>query len=260
MFYYKVGVNTRRILTRIQKVESYFLARKFRKSLKKTNLKETDYEWHILDKGINENNYIYLDEYSNQVKSLGALGLFEWLGYPKIELDDSPKVTNRVVYNNNGNITIQSEEKSEFRWVVLKYFKPLGDIYTIEFTVTIESEFTELQFGINWESITTRDRFMVVNNRTLIYQNVIKALFLPKLVEKPLSLELGKPTHFRIVVIEDNYSVIIDNELKISFSFPLRPALKNGEFAFIFYEKSAKRSIVAHLQDVNILIGTKKAE
>jgi len=252
-----IGINTRRVLTRIRKAQNYFIARKYKNSLQEPIRHEEDYEWHIIDKGITQKNFIYQDENWNNVKYMESIGIAEWLGYSEIPVKDNFPKTNRVNFK-NANVSIRSEELSEFRWVILKYYKPLGDIFAVEFTARIESVFTELQFAVNWESITTRDRFQIIDNRLLIFQNVLKGAFLPRLLEKPVSLRFDKPTHFRIVVMEETYSITIDKQLKMSFALPARPIVDTGKFAFIFFEKTSTRKILAELDDVSISIGERR--
>ena len=253
-----LGNTLRRVVARLRGFQNLLVARKYGKALQAPCRQAEDYEWRLIEAGISEENFVYRDESWNHVKYMGVMGLADWLGYPDLPIDDGVPTTERVHFE-NGDITIRSEEPSELRWVILKYRKPVGSVYAVEFTAKIDSVFTELQFAINWKSIAERDRFMICNNRLLIFQNVWKSAFLRWLVEKPISLDFGKPVQFRIEVIEDTYSITIDQKSEISFTLPSLPAAESGYFAFILFEKTSDRKILAKIQDFKVSRGVKKS-
>lgn len=258
MNHHFLGTTARRFIARLRKIEGFFLARKYRQALQAPSRQKEDYEWRIIDKGISEENFVYRDESWNHVKYMGVMGLADWLGYPNVAVDDNGTSTDRLQFN-DGNLTVRSEEQSALRWVILKYHKPLGSVYAVEFTAEIESVFTELQFAINWKSIAERDRFMICNNRFMVFQNVYKSAFLKWLQERPVSLDFGKPVFFRIEVIEDTYSIIINRKTEMSFTLPSLPAADPGFFAFILFEKTPDRKILAKINDFTISLGVKKS-
>lgn len=255
----KLGVNCRRIVARIRRLQNKFIAYHRRKSLASPRYFQENFDWKLIDSGFSSEKFHYRDEKWNQVKVMGALGMAEWYGQNSIPVEDNVPISRRVFFDEDV-VSVDSSEKDPLRWVILKYYKNLGDVFTFEFSVKIKSIFTELQFAFNWETIATRDRFMICDNYNLIFQNVYKGAFIAALADKRKSLKIGESVRFRIQVMKTTYSISINDEVILSFDSAKTPAINGADFAFIFFEKTAERLIKLKLWDLKIFEGIKKED
>jgi len=141
------------------------------------------------------------------------------------------------------------------RWVFLRFLRKVGSVYAIEHSLTINSEFTEVQFAFNLRSMMDRVRWMLLDNRELIFQTVEKGAFVSPLRRIPLRLNLGRKYHIRIEVISNSFYYYLDGKMLMSIAVEGHSARENDSCALIFWEQGSERDIDATIESVRIWKG-----
>jgi hypothetical protein len=203
-----------------------------------------------------EREFEYKDETWNEIRHIPARGFLGWWDLEEVPFPDNPCTNTRASFDGN-SIWINSREESPQRWVFLRYLKPAGTIHAIEYDVTLGSKFSELQFAFNYRSIMDRVRFMIIDNRELLFQCVEKGSFIPPLRAKPVCLEIGRKYHTRIEVIGDSFSYYIDGKREMALSLSSHGARRDDGISLIFFEQSPSRPMDVRLNNIRIYSGHK---
>lgn len=210
-------------------------------------------DWTRISGSHLDNEFIYKDESWNQIRCISQFLALDFWKLPGIPWIDNECKNNRVIFAGK-NISIHSMGKTPNRWIFLLYKKTLGNIYSITYDITIFSIFKEIQFGFNYETIAKRVRFMIVDNKNLVFEVVENGTFY--LIQSvPLSLKLGIKYHIRIEVIKDSFFYYVDDVLVMSLSSHLHEAKNNQKIAFIFWENKNEREIKVLLDNISIFTG-----
>jgi hypothetical protein len=155
----------------------------------------------------------------------------------------------------DASIHVSSAENEVLRWIFIQSKFHVGSIYRADMEVSIQSVFTEFQFAINFQSIADRARFMIVNNRHLVFQLVTYGEFMPCLAVKPLSLDIDKVYKISIIVIHDCFYFYLENTLIMSLKCKHAKAKANDRLAIILFEESKDRLIEATISKLQISEG-----
>ncbi|MBC7980915.1 MAG: hypothetical protein H7Y36_10165 [Armatimonadetes bacterium] len=208
-------------------------------------------DWKQISSEDLEAEFKYKDETWNEIKYIHARGILSWWNIHEVPFIDNPCNNSRAKFSGN-SLHIESSESTPQRWVFLRYLKPLGTTYAIEYDITIQSEFSELQFAFNYRSIMDRTRFMISDNRELQFQTLAKCTFIPPLKKTPLRLETGRKYRTRIEVIGDTFRYALDGKTKMELSLKLLHARPGDGFVLIFFEKKSNHPIHATLENIVI--------
>jgi hypothetical protein len=155
----------------------------------------------------------------------------------------------------DASIHVSSAENEALRWIFIQSKFHVGSIYRADMEVSIQSVFTEFQFAINFQSIADRARFMIVNNRQLVFQSVKHGVFMPYLATKPLSLDINRVYRISIVVIYDCFYFYLENNLIMSLKCKHIKARASDRLAIILFEERKDRPIKATISKLQISEG-----
>ena len=212
--------------------------------------------WSLLSSDNIEADFDYRDESWNEIKHLGARGWLEWFQMDQVPISSNACANNRVVFSEN-SLHVRSQGGASNRWVFLRFLRKVGCIYAIEHTLTINSEFTEVQFAFNMRSMMNRVRWIILDNRELVFQTVEKGAFVSPIIRKPLRLNLGRKYHIRIEVIRNSFYYYVDGEMLMSLTVDGHSAQVNDDCALIFWEQGSERQIDVTLENLRIWSGEK---
>ena len=216
----------------------------------------TEHKWTKISGSATETDFDYKDESWNEIRHIHAILCLEWLGFARyLPLLDNSCANTRVKFQ-AAQLYIESMENTPLRWIFLRYkYKP-GPVFAVEHEVTVYSDFSELQFAFNYRSIADRLRFMIVDNRELIFQTVEKGAFIAPLKTRPVRLEHGRRYIVRVEVSGDCFSYFIDGTVVMSISLPSHPAMAGDSIALILFEKDASKPIRASIEHWCIFKGS----
>ena len=212
------------------------------------------YSWSLISGDNIEADFDYRDESWNEIKYLGARGWLEWFQMGQVPISPNSCDNKRVIFSGN-SLRICSAGGVPNRWVFLRFLRKVGSVYAIEHSLTINSEFTEVQFAFNLRSMMDRVRWMLLDNRELIFQTVEKGAFVSPLRRIPLRLNLGRKYHIRIEVISNSFYYYLDGKMLMSIAVEGHSARENDSCALIFWEQGSERDIDATIESVRIWKG-----
>ena len=215
-----------------------------------------EYSWTLISGDNLKLDFDYRDESWNEIRWLGARAWLEWLQMDQVPILSNTCNNKRVIFSGT-SLVINSPSGLPNRWVFLRFLRKVGKIYAIEHYITVNSEFTEVQFAFNLRSMMNRVRLMLVDNRELMFQTVEKGAFMPPLRRTPLRLETGRKYHIRIEVIGNCFYFYLNRELVMSLSVEGHSAEDNDECALILWEQSSERRIDALIEDLRIWSGNR---
>jgi hypothetical protein len=230
------------------------LAWSMKRGVRPFTIKPGKIHWTRISGEAIKDDFIYKDESWNEIKFIHARGILDWWRIGPIPFVDNPCTTRRVAFSGK-SLSIDNAEPNTLRWIFLRHIHPLGTTYAIEYDVTVGSEFSELQFAFNYRSIMDRSRFMIADNRTLIFETLTQGSFLPAFASTPLRLEIGRKYHTRIEIIGDSFRYIIDGEPRMSLTIKALAARPGDSFALIFFEKESDKPILAQLDNLRVFRG-----
>lgn len=214
-----------------------------------------DCEWNRISGDDIETEFDYKDETWNEIRFIHARTCLEWWRIKDVPFADNTCKNTRVLFEKD-SLLVENTEAQPLRWIFLRYRNRIGSVYAMEYEVTVESDFTELQFAFNYRSIADRVRFMIVDNRQLVFQTVEKGAFIPPLRIRPLRLEHGRKYLVRIEVIRSSFSYSVDGSLVMSISLPSHAAMENDSVAIILFEKMALKPIHARIDHLRVFRGS----
>lgn len=199
-------------------------------------------------------DFEYRDELCNEIANIGALGCLDWWGFKPLDLAHSECLNSRVKSDQDDHIIVDVPAGIPNRWVFLKLRNPVGDQFRINFVVKLESEFTEFQIAFNFRHLMNRIRFMLVDNRELLFQVVEKGSFITPLVSRPLSFEMERDYHCEIRVFKSQYAFSVNGDDVMAIDLPSHSAMPGDELALILFEADNQRVIRAIVRDIHLAI------
>lgn len=215
-----------------------------------------EYSWSLLSSDNIEADFDYRDESWNEIIHLGARGCLEWSQMNQVPFPSNLCTNSRVVFFGN-SLRVRSGGGAPNRWVFLRFLHKVGCVYAIEHSLTINSEFTEVQFAFNIRSMMNRVRWIILDNRELIFQTVEKGAFIKPVFRKPLRLILGQKYQVRMEVVNNSFYYYIDGEIVASLTLDGHTAQVHDECALIFWEQGSERQIDATLENLRVWRGEK---
>jgi hypothetical protein len=234
-----------------QRIHGWYLAANVTHSINDLN---TLIEWDRISGDNLSEEFDYKDETWNEIRFISQCLRHAYWKTPAIPIMENECRNDRLIFTGR-DIQIYAEGKTPNRWVFLPYKKSLGSIYAIDYDIRIFSEFKEIQFGFNYESIAKRLRFMILDNRELVFQVVENGTFYQPLKSVQLSFILGRQYHVRIEVIKDSFFYYVDGKLLMSLRAVLHEAKDSQNIVLIFWENKNQREIKATLENISIYRG-----
>jgi|GEM_PF-2123088 len=126
---------------------------------------------------------------------------------------------------------VPAKEKNE--WILLQ-LKHQENVYEFSFDSIIKSQNTEFQIAFNFESITRRYRFNLVDNKTVNFDIIENGDFHNELLSIPFTLELNKLYHFKLKVDKNKFQYLINEKIILSIFLKTKHILR-GDIALIFW-------------------------
>ena len=152
----------------------------------------------------------------------------------------SPRFT---VDPSEDGVHIRYAAGSARRWVMMTVVERLPEDFALEFEYVPHALFREqLQFDFGMSTLGDRIRFMVRDNRTVVFNRVVGGRFLPDARQVPCEFPLDKATHVRIDSRAGVVSFAMNGSRLLSLAGEGKPS-SAGLAAFVFYEDGAVRPI-----------------
>lgn len=185
------------------------------------------------------NNLEIRDEIWNEIKHIGDYmwnDLFKWkiLKKPILNKKNELNTNNSKVFKSEGGIHCKSRGKKN-DWIFIKFNRILSSPYLVEFNAKVLTETTEFQFAFNYQSIGERYRFNLINNKILNFEVVHAGFFHNKIFSIPYSLTIGKQYKFNVIIENNIFSFLVDDETILSVRQKKR-IIESGNIALILWD------------------------
>jgi hypothetical protein len=199
-------------------------------------------------------DFDFRDETCHEIANIAALACLGWWQFEPLPLVRNECMNDRVTHSAGGGLKIEVPPGQSNRWVFLKLPEPVGSGFRLRFEVRLDSEFTEFQIAFNFRHLMDRARFMLVNNRELLFQIVEKGSFIPPLVVRPLKFELGRPYRCEVRVHGSRYAFSVNDRDVIAVDLPGHNAAPGDTMVLILFEEGERREIRAVVEKIELAI------
>lgn len=200
------------------------------------------------------NKMIYKDENWNYIKNLKEY--LNSIYYNKrIEMIDND--TELKKYEIKDNKLIANTGKIDNNWNCYYLKKYIPKNYELNYDFIVNSEFEEVQIAFRYKDLGNRYRFMVRNNKEVVFECVYHGIFYNKIIKKDFKFDLGKKYNFKLIVLDNNFFFYINDELIYSIK-EYKKMVDGSDILLIFYNKDDKRNVSYEISNFEIFYIEKK--
>ena len=150
-------------------------------------------------------------------------------------------------------IRISAKQTNNENWIVFM-IDSVPNQFSFEFDYMQSSSYCEFQIAFNYESLLNRNRFIVMENRDVLFDDISTGHFFTPLKSKYQSsriFENGAINHVEIICSKKNYEMYVNGVRVMSVSVKNRLHRHNG-LAIILWENYNNRSINACFSNFKI--------
>jgi hypothetical protein len=195
------------------------------------------------------NNLIYKDQTWNYVKQLDEL-FRKKRGWKKVIVSDNSCINNKITFLDDNTIYIKSYGINN-DWIYWYINKNLPNRYLLNFKSQISTQFTEFQIAFKHKDISERYRFRVVNNLILTFEVVNHGYFFSNLISMPFSFELGKLYDIKLLIYDNQYSFLVNDEIIMSINDNINSCNGTG-LSLIFWDNCEQSKIEIILKQLKL--------
>jgi len=204
-------------------------------------------------------DYSYMDETGPYIQNIHEYFLYRMLGINK-KYNDVRCVNNKAPVFDRKNLIVDTQQhrkKNLTDWVYLYSNSDLPKAYLISFNTVISSQFTEFQIAFRHRSISDRLRFMVLDNKDLVFEVVRHGVFFGTILKVPFSFELNREYKIEIVIDNNHYVFRANDETILSVadnSIRAKVLKPKGGSAFVLWNNTIdhNKNIKASITNISL--------
>jgi hypothetical protein len=194
-----------------------------------------DKDSQIVDTSTFKDKFVYKDEKWNYISNFIPNYLLVSLRLPVFM--ENNFCENKKIFIKDNSFILQDYKRENNDWIYWYYQDELPQKYVLEFDTTIYDIFDEWQIAFRHNSISKRYRFVVHRNEYLSFGiSDFGYIFFKMGGIVPFRFEIGKKYAIQIVVTDNIYSIIVNNEIIMTIKDEIVMS-KGGGVAFIFYQQ-----------------------
>lgn len=180
-------------------------------------------------------------------------------------LDETyPEVAGQFGFQNlkviNGKYSFQSPSSIDIRvqkndgenWLVFVW-KQLPDNYVLEFNYYPSTLICEFQLAFCYSDLRNRNRFLVLENNTAMFDLVKEGYFYPNIYKKDMNkiFDIGGRNHVVLCVTKHRYEFSVNGVLLYAIEVK-KPILEGKDLALILWEDQHNRLIECRIDGMKL--------
>lgn len=178
-------------------------------------------------------NFVYKDDSWILIKNLAEY--LDFIFQNKKYLYDENYIDKKRYSIKKNSISVKSFSHDN-NWICMYLDLPNYSNYEIEYDVIPYSSLQEIQIAFNYKDLGNRLRFMVHNDKEVVFEAVYRGVFYHNLRSVNYKIKKGKKYKIKLRVSDNVYSYFINDELILSVK-DRRKLIKGDKVCLIFYNQ-----------------------
>lgn len=176
--------------------------------------------------------------------------------YPEVKnqfcFRDLTVIKEKYFFQSSNSIKINVQKNDGENWLVFVW-NQLPDNYVLEFDYYPSNVICEFQLAFNYYNLRNRNRFLVLENRKVLFDLIKDSCFYPIIYEKDMTeiFDIGKKNHVVLSVTKNLYEFRVNNILLYAIEAK-KPMTKGKDLAFILWEDKHNRPINCRIDEMKL--------
>lgn len=181
----------------------------------------------------------YLDETYSEVASQ--------FGFQNLKV-----INGKYSFQSPSSINIRAQKTDGENWLVF-IWKKLPDNYALEFDYYPSNLICEFQLAFNYSDLRNRNRFLVLENSTALFDLVKDGYFYPIIYREDMNkiFDIGGRNHVILCVTKHRYEFSVNGILLYAIEVK-KPILEGKDLALILWEDKHNRLIDCRIDGIEL--------
>lgn len=155
-------------------------------------------------------------------------------------------------FNDKRSMKIDCQKSDGENWCVF-VFDEFPNQFVFEFDVILKQVIQEFQLAFNYQDLRNRNRFLILENKTVAFDLIKDSYFYPIIHEKKYDtvLKIGDYNHVKFIKNKTEYCLEINSEI-IFLVYERKRIIDGNKMALILWEGSKNRRMNCAIKNLKL--------